>query len=358
MVWRIGRGIGGWAAALVLAWAMIGAGAAQARSVALVIGNSAYKHGAPLLNPANDAADVGAALRRLGFEVIPLRNGSYDQMRRAMARFRRRAAGAEVAVIYYAGHGIGVDGETWLVPVDATLKNQDEVEFQTIPLSLALRSVRGATALRLVVLDACRDNPFLTKMAPAPGASRSFSRGLARVEPSGDTLVWYAAKDGSTASDGVGRNSPFTAAFLKHVERPGLEIGRFFRLITADVRKATREAQAPWQYGTRGLADFYFKPASGPVTPVAPTAIERDRVAFELAMSIEDAKSRAAALRAFLKRYPRSSLRRSAEIALKSAVKPIAIASTKPAAAETSSRFEARLRAAGKKGAKECAACP
>ncbi|MCI4663395.1 MAG: caspase family protein, partial [Neomegalonema sp.] len=353
------RRVWAWLAVLAML-ALMGAGEALARSVALVIGNSVYRHAPPLDNPLNDARDVAASLKRLGFDVTILADADYTAMRRGLAAFQAKAAGADVALLYYAGHGVGVDGQSWLVPVDAKLARQEAVELEAISLRQALSAVGGARRLRLVVLDACRDDPFSRRMRAMRG-SRRIARGLARIEPAGDTMVWYAAKDGSTASDGDGRNSPFSAAFLKHIERPGLELGKLFREIVGDVRDATKGDQIPWAYGTRGRDDFFFKRAAAAPPPpktAAPSALERDRVAFELAMSIEDPKSRAAALRAFLKRYPRSSLRRSAESALKTAMKSVAMAPTKPAAAETSSRFEARLRAAGKKGAKECAACP
>lgn len=246
---------------VVLALGLLLASAASAlaeRRVALVIGNSDYAAVLDLRNPKNDAVDVAAALRRLGFEVTPLSDLSHPEMLDALRKFARKAAGADVSIVYYAGHGIGVDGESRLVPVSARLSSETDINYETVRLSLVLNAVEGAKRLGLVVLDACRDNPFLGKMSPAPGAKRTISRGLAAVEPAADTLVWYAARDGSTADDGEGRNSPFTKALLAHLERPGLELDKLFREIAADVRAATSGRQVPYAYGTRGRDNFYF----------------------------------------------------------------------------------------------------
>ena len=133
-------------------------------------------------------------------------------------------------MVFYAGHGIEVDGRNFLVPVDARLASDQDVEFEAIPLELVSRAVSRASGLRLVVLDACRENPLAVSMQRA-GATRSIGRGLARVEPSGETLVAYAAKEGTVAADGEGRNSPYSAALLRHLEEPGLEVGLMFRRV-------------------------------------------------------------------------------------------------------------------------------
>ena len=194
-----------WAAAVVLLSALPG-GAGAAQRVALVIGNGAYEKVPYLTNPRNDAADVGAALGRLGFEVSRLANADQTVLREGLRNFTRAASAAEVAVVFYAGHGIEVDGRNFLVPVDAKLHSDQDVEFETVPLELVMRSVERARGLRLVILDACRDNPFAESMQRA-GATRSIGRGLARAEPRGETLLAYAAKGGSVAADGDGRTA-------------------------------------------------------------------------------------------------------------------------------------------------------
>ena len=207
-------------AALWLAWTGVRPACAAQRA-ALVIGNGAYAHAPALANPLNDAADVGAALGRLGFSVTRLENTGYAALRRGLLEFQRAASASEVAVVFYAGHGIEVDRHNFLVPVDARLASDQDVEFEAVPLELVSRAVERASGLRLVILDACRENPFAVNMQRA-GATRSIGRGLARVEPSGETLIAYAAKEGTVAADGAGKNSPYTGALLSHLEEPGL----------------------------------------------------------------------------------------------------------------------------------------
>ena len=238
--------------------------------VALVIGNASYAHAAALANPLNDANDIGAALGRLGFSVTRLENASQVQLRRGLQEFALAASASEVAVVFYAGHGIEVDQRNFLVPVDARLANDQDVEFEAVPLELVSRAVERASGLRLVILDACRDNPFLAKMQRA-GATRSMGRGLARVEPSGETLVAYAAKEGTVASDGSGRNSPFSEALLAHLEEPGLEVGLMFRKVRDAVLASTGGRQAPFVYGSLSSQGVYLAAAPSPVPSVIPT---------------------------------------------------------------------------------------
>ncbi len=230
--------------------------------VALVIGNAAYQNVSRLPNTSNDAGDMADKLRRLGFNVVHHRDLGKASFEAALLRFRRAASAARVAMIFYAGHGIGVDHQTWLIPVDAELRHVVDIEFESIELDLLLHSVAEARDLRLVVLDSCRNNPFLSTMV-VPKQSRSISRGLAKIEPKqGDTLIWYAAKDGSVAEDGDGRNSPFTTALLTHIDRPGVEIDYLFRVVRDSVLRDTKNKQEPFQYGSRGLKNFYFNPQS------------------------------------------------------------------------------------------------
>ena len=194
-----------WTALLLLV--MLAAPALAAPRVALVIGNASYAHAPALANPLNDAADIGASLRRLGFSVTRLDNADYAALRRGLQEFTRTASGAEVAVVFYAGHGIEVDQRNYLVPVDARLASDHDVEFETVPLDLVVRAVERASGLRVVILDACRENPFAASMQRA-GTTRSIGRGLARVEPTGSTLVAYAAKGGRWPQTERGRTAP------------------------------------------------------------------------------------------------------------------------------------------------------
>jgi uncharacterized caspase-like protein len=253
-------------AALSLAWPAQAAG-----RVALVIANSAYAHAPRLPNPPNDARAIAAALRGVGFATTEKADLSKRDLEAALKVFAASARGADVAVIYYAGHGMEQAGLNYVVPVDATLASDQDVDFDAVPLDLLLRSVEGAGRLKLVILDACRNNPFLTTMARS-GGTRAIGRGLARVEPQGDTLVAYAAREGSTADDGDGRDSPFTRALTQRLGTPGLEIRLLFGQVRDDVLKATDRRQEPAIYGSLGGEPFYFVPPSATAALATPAA--------------------------------------------------------------------------------------
>jgi tetratricopeptide (TPR) repeat protein len=240
--------------------------------VALVIGNSTYTGVAPLRNPVNDANAVAAKLREVGFtKVTVVSNVSREAMIKALAAFSREAERADWAVVYYAGHGMQIGGVNWLIPTDAALKADRDVQFQAISVEQVVASVEGAKRLRLVVLDACRDNPFAAQMKVVAGQTRAIGRGLARIEPS-STLVAFAAKDGQTALDGDGANSPFAAALVKHLATPGLELNRLFRRVAAEVLRSTGNSQEPLTYGRLPDEDLFFvkpgaKAATAPAIP-------------------------------------------------------------------------------------------
>ena len=251
---------------------------AQSR-VALVVGNGDYQHTAKLPNPVNDAGDISGALRRLNFDVTTITNARYDDMRRAVISFSQKARGSEIAVVFFAGHGAEIAGQNYLIPIDARLATDLDTPNEAISLERLMSAVSTSTKLGMVVLDACRNNPFLNKMQRTAGVSRSVDRGFARVEPSGNIMVAYAAAAGTTAKDGTGRNSPFTASLLGNIETPGLEIGYLFRVVREDVIVATRNEQQPFVYGALGKESIYLKPsASGadakppkPTPPVVAT---------------------------------------------------------------------------------------
>ncbi len=229
------------------------------RRVALVIGNSNYAHAERLANPANDARAVAASLRRLGFaEVIERYDVTLNTMTETVKNFGDKAAGADWAVVYYAGHGLEMSGITYLVPVDAALARDTHVPDEALALDRLLAKVETAKQLRLVILDSCRNNPFLSRMTRSI-ASRGIGRGLAQIEPEGGVLVAYAAKHGTTSADGDGVNSPFAAALLANIEEPGLEINFLFRRVRDHVLRATDRAQEPFLYGSLPSEAFYFK---------------------------------------------------------------------------------------------------
>ncbi len=227
--------------------------------VALVIGNSRYGNVSPLVNPRNDAEALSKALRSVGFTTVNLKfDLTREQLAAALKDFAGLADRAEWAVIYYAGHGIEVGGNNYLVPVDAKFSTDRDVSFEAVTLDQVLQSVEGASKLRLVILDACRDNPFIAKMTKSSG-TRSVGKGLGNIEPEGATLVAYAAKGGHTAEDGSSGNSPFASALVKHIQTPGLEINLVFRKVRDEVLSATGKRQEPFTYGSLPSEAFYFK---------------------------------------------------------------------------------------------------
>ena len=228
--------------------------------VALVIGNSAYKHVAELPNPRNDSSKIAEKLADIGFKVTQADDLGYDALRRTLRDFSRQAAGADMAVVFFAGHGMEVNKSNYLIPTDARLETDREISYEAVPLELVTEAVSGAKGLRLVMLDACRNNPFANKMKMT-SPSRSLGRGLSRVEPTAGTLVSYAAKEGTTADDGRGQHSPYTQALLKHLDEPGLEINFLFRKVRDSVLQETGGKQEPFTYGSLPGSRLYLKAA-------------------------------------------------------------------------------------------------
>ena len=285
------------AAALLLS--VLSAPVAADQRVALVIGNAAHAHAPALATPLNDSADIGAALGRLGFTVTLIEDAGYAALRRSLQRFASAASASEVALVFYAGHAIQIDQRNFLVPVDARLLSDADVEFETVPLALVLRAVERAPGLRLIILDASRENPFVASMQRT-GATRSIGGGLARVEPSGETLVAYAAKAGTIAFGGSGRNSPYSAALLRHLEAPNLRVGRMLRKVRDAVLASTGGRQEPVVYGSlsrRGVS-LALRPEPGPAAQHL--ASEQELLFWE---SVKDS-GKPWELRAYLERYP------------------------------------------------------
>ncbi len=281
---------------------LAGCGAAHAeRRVALVIGNSAYKSVPRLANPVNDAALVGGMFRKAGFDSVDIKlDVSAADMRRALRDFANRTRDAEVAVVYYAGHGIELDGNNYLVPTDATLETDGDVLDETVALDRALFAVEPAKQLRLVILDACRDNPFAKTMKRTV-AARAIGRGLAKVEPtSPNTMIAFAAKAGSTASDGDSRNSPFAAALVERLPTPGLDLRKAFGFVRDDVLKNTGYKQEPYVYGSLGGDDVPLIPAKPIAVGPQPNPQDSVRRDYELALQIATREVWAA----FLAQYP------------------------------------------------------
>lgn len=285
-------------------WALAAGSALAETRVALVIGNAAYRHAPGLTNPPRDASAMAAALRGVGFAIVEVRSDQGKaQMEANLKQFAQQARGADVAVIYYAGHSLEQAGVNYIVPVDAALGSATDVEYEAVPLKLLERTVSGATRLKLIILDSCRNNPFAAATTRTAG-TRSIGRGLARVEPEGDTLIAYAAREGAVASDGD-QGSPYTAALVKHLSTPGLEIRILFGRVRDDVLKSTGRTQEPAIYGSLGGDPFYFVPAAAGITTVVAAPAKPDSAAMELAFwQSASAGDDPAQLQAYLAKYP------------------------------------------------------
>lgn len=276
-------------------------GAVADQRMALVIGNSAYQRAPRLANAANDAGLLAETFKKAGFSVVEARNDlTAQEMRRALRDFGAKARSADIAVIYYAGHGIEIDGNNYLVPVDAQLENDTDVLDETVGLDRVLVAIDPAKRLRLVILDACRDNPFGRTMKRTV-ASRGIGRGLAQVEPtSPNTLIAYSAKAGFTAQDGDGANSPFTIALSKHLTTPGLDVRRAFGFVRDEVLKSTANKQEPFVYGSLGGDDVPLVPARVAAVSPAPNPQADIRRDYELALQVGNRP----AWEAFLAQHP------------------------------------------------------
>ncbi|MBR0973491.1 caspase family protein [Bradyrhizobium japonicum] len=287
-------------ASCLATWLGTGSALAEKR-VALVIGNSAYKNVGRLANPANDAALVGGMFRKAGFDAVDVKlDLNVVDMRKALREFGSKARDADVAVIYYAGHGIELDGTNYLIPTDAALETDTDVLDEAFPLDRVLFAIEPAKQLRLVILDACRDNPFAKTMKRTV-ASRAIGRGLAKVEPSSpNTMIAFAAKAGSTASDGDARNSPFATALVERLPMPGLDLRKAFGFVRDDVLKNTGYKQEPYVYGSLGGDDVPLVAAKPVVAGPQANPDSEIRRDYELALQLGTRDGWAA----FLDRFP------------------------------------------------------
>jgi len=250
------------------------------KRVALIVGNSIYQTVPKLPNPARDAASVSKMFRDAGFDTVDLALDVGNlEFKRAIRKFESMADNADIAVVYYAGHGLEISGVNYLIPVDARLASDRDADDEAITLERLVSSADGARRLRLIILDACRDNPFLTTMRREKKvASRAATAsGLGKVEPtSTDTLIAYAAKAGSTAEDGVGDHSPFTTSLLRNLTVPGLDVRLAFGRIRDEVLKATGNRQEPFVYGALGGGNISLVPAPVVLQETATVDIKKD----------------------------------------------------------------------------------
>jgi hypothetical protein len=273
-----------------------------ANRLALVIGNAAYKE-APLRNAVNDARAMAATLQGLGFEVIRLENANKEQIERAVVQFTSRLSDDSSGLFYYAGHGIQIRGRNYLVPVGTRFQSQQEARIESVGVDLVLNELAYAgNQLNIVVLDACRNNPFERRL-------RGASRGLAAIDAARGTLIAYATSPGSVALDGEGRNGLFTEELLRALGKPGLKIEEVFKNARVEVARRTNNQQIPWESSSL-TGDFVFNPIAMNTSPAVQTGRKQETMFWE----ITDHIGTAGAYRAYLDRYPEGVFARVATL--------------------------------------------
>ncbi|MCP4616326.1 MAG: peptidase [Bradyrhizobium sp.] len=283
------------------------------KRVAFVVGNGAYKNVPALPNPAVDARSMAKLLRNVGFDVVEGSNLSRDKMTEKLLDFGKKAEGADVAIFFYAGHGIAVNGTNYLLPVDADLKSEMDVKLgAAINVDLTLEQTMGDAKVKLVFLDACRDNPFAARIRSARATrSANVGSGLAEMKSGEGTLIAFATGPGQTALDGeAGTNSPFTRALLANIAQPGVEIQQAMTRVRAQVNEETAKGQLPWGH-TNLIGAVYLNPApSAGAAPeaTAPTNTAASEVELEFWRSIKDS-NKVEELNAYLSNYPNGTFK-------------------------------------------------
>ena len=266
---------------------------AQGKRVALVIGNSEYKHTPRLENPKNDAAHMAAQLKKLGFVVMEGRDLDKAAMDRTVRDFAEALGGAQVGLFFYAGHGLQVGGQNYLVPIDAKLTTASAIDFEMVRLELVHRTMEREVSTNILMMDACRDNPLARNLARALGTrSTQIGRGLAVVELGEGTLISFSTQPGNVALDGDGRNSPYSAALVKHIATPGDDLPTILINVRNDVMNETARRQVPWEHSAL-TAKFYF-------IPPRPTG---QQIEFQFWVSVKDSTN-PAILGTYLEKYP------------------------------------------------------
>ncbi|HEU4379283.1 MAG TPA: caspase domain-containing protein [Hyphomicrobiaceae bacterium] len=281
--------------------------AAPESAVALVIGNSAYRFAPELRNPRNDAADVAAVLRQLGFRVFEGLDLDKSAFGNTIRAFADALVGVDNAVFFYAGHGLQVSEQNYLVPVDAKLATPTDLDFEVVRLDVIQRAMERSAKANVLFIDACRDNPLARTLAGAMGnRSAQVGRGMAASTSSLGTLISFSTQPGNVALDGEGRNSPFAAALKQHLASPGDDLSTILINVRNDVVRATAAQQVPWEHSSL-WARFYFRPPVIAATSARPAALNQEQQA-ELAQwnSVRTSADRAA-LKTYLDRYPQGS---------------------------------------------------
>ncbi|WP_291861745.1 caspase family protein [Bradyrhizobium sp.] len=293
------------------------------RRVAFVVGNGTYKNVQPLPNPAIDAKSMASVLRNVGFEVVEGTNLTRDKMTERLLEFGKKAQGADVALFFYAGHGIAISGTNYLLPVDADIKSEMDVKLgSAINIDLTLEQTMGDAKVKLVFLDACRDNPFAAKIkSNAATRSVNVQTGLAEMKSGEGTLIAFATGPGQTALDGKeGTNSPFTRALIANITTPGVEIQQAMTKVRAQVNEETNKGQLPWGH-TNLIGTVYLNPAAAPAAavagpagsgPVVASASQGSEVEVEFWRSVRES-NKPEELNAYLATYPNGQFRSLAQ---------------------------------------------
>ena len=244
-----------------LAFGLMIAPAFGERRVALVVGNSQYDHASALSNPSNDADDVAAKLRALSFDVVRGTDLNEQNFRAKIREFAKKLRDADVALFFYAGHGVAVDGVNYLVPTDARLQTAADLDLEAVTLAKIQRLMERRPRVNIIIFDACRNNPFARNISRSLGTRSSLvKQGWASVDPGAGTYISFATKPGDVASDGAGRNSPFTKALLRYIETPNVDIEQMMQRVRRDVINETDakgRRQVPWA-NTSMTSSFYF----------------------------------------------------------------------------------------------------
>ncbi|RWK00567.1 caspase family protein [Mesorhizobium sp.] len=293
-----------------------------AKRVALVIGNSKYVNAVPLPNPANDAQLIASTLRNAGFEVIEGVDQDNQGMHSLISRFTEESYNANLAVIFYAGHGMQVDGKNYLIPIDAELTSPAYLKTRTVQIDEFMAALPPDPAVGVIILDACRDNPLARTLAASLPKSRSLGAGLAPVEAKADgvgtggVLIAYATDPGAIAFDGNGVDSPYSLALAKHLTEPGVEIQSALTRVRGEVTEATQGRQRPWHNASLGREVFLGKPqteaapvadASKTTAAPAPAPVASEPPSWEVEQRLWDEASKKNAIpfyEAYLEQFP------------------------------------------------------
>jgi hypothetical protein len=333
-------------AMLALATSGLAVAEAASKRVALVIGNSAYQYVPHLVNPKNDATDIAATLERLGFLVvlgIDLDKAAMDQ---TVRRFAQVAAGAEVGVLFYAGHGIQVSGQNYLVPIDAKLEDGSGLDFELVRVDLVQRTMEREAGTNLLFLDACRANPLARNLARSMGTRTVvIGQGLAPIESGVGTLISFSTQPGNVAVDGTGRNSPYSEALIKQLSGPGEDISDLLITVRREVMAATNNLQVPWEHSAL-TERFSFTPAAGITRPTVPAAAAtpptyEQQAELALWATVRDSRN-PELLQSYLDRFPTGVFTGAARILIDQARKDRGVAALTVKGAESSKADQSR----------------